>query len=105
MKKTITLIIILVAILCAFSANAQPQRRMTPNDTLKSVRVLPDGTAIFSIYAPKARVVSLTGDAVPWGQPLVPEEKNGVWSFRIPNVKPGAYRYHFIVDGAGVLLV
>ena len=102
MRKSIALSVALAAILCAFSASAQPQRRMTPNDTLQSVRVLPDGTTIFSIYAPKARTVSLTGDAVPWGRPLVPEEKNGVWSFRIPNVKPGAYRYHFIVDGVEV---
>ena len=102
MKKIISLTIALAAVLCAVSASAQPQRRMTPNDTLQSVRVLPDGTTIFSIYAPKARVVNLTGDAVPWGQPLVPEEKNGVWSFQIPNVKPGAYRYHFIVDGVEV---
>ena len=102
MRKTFILAIAVAAILCSFIASAQPQRRITPNDTLQSVRVLPDGTTIFSIYAPKARVVSLTGDAVPWGQPLVPVEKDGVWSFRIPNVKPGAYRYHFVVDGVEV---
>ena len=102
MRKPIVLAIAVAGILCAFNASAQPQRRITPNDTLQSVRVLLDGTTIFSIYAPKARVVSLTGDAVPWGQPLVPVEKDGVWSFRIPNVKPGAYRYHFVVDGVEV---
>ena len=102
MRKSIALSIFLAAVLCVFSASAQPQRRTTPNDTLQSVRVLPDGTTIFSIYAPKARVVSLAGDAVPWGRPLVPVEKDGVWSFRIPNVKPGAYRYHFVVDGVDV---
>ena len=51
MRNTITLSIALAALLCAFSASAQPQRRTTPNDTLQSVRVLPDGTTIFSIYA------------------------------------------------------
>ncbi|MBO6083345.1 MAG: endo-1,4-beta-xylanase Z, partial [Bacteroidales bacterium] len=90
MKKVIVLTVALAALLLSSAAFAQPQRRLSPNDTLQSVRVLPDGTTIFSIYAPKARTVSLTGDAVPWGQPLVPVEKDGVWSFRVPNVKPGA---------------
>ena len=103
MKIIIAISVALATILCSFSANAQqPQRRITPNDTLRSVRVLPDGTTVFSIYAPKARTVSLTGDMMPWGQPVVPVEKDGVWSFSIPNVKPGSYRYHFIVDGVQV---
>ena len=102
MKKFLALSAALAALLVSSTVFAQPQRRMTPNDTLKSVRVLADGTTIFSIYAPKARTVSLAGDAVPWGQPLVPVEKDGVWSFRVPNVKPGVYRYHFVVDGVQV---
>jgi enterochelin esterase family protein len=103
MKKFIILSVALATVLSSFSASAQwPQRRMTPNDTLRSVRVLPDGTTVFSIYAPKAISVSLAGDAVPWGQPLVPTEKDGVWSFSVPNLKPGAYRYHFVVDGITV---
>ena len=102
MKKIIAIAVALATLFISIGANAQPQRRVTPNDTLRSVRVLADGTTIFSIYAPKARAVSLAGDAVPWGQPLVPEEKNGVWSFRVPNVKPGVYRYHFVVDGVQV---
>ena len=104
MRKLIFLTVAMATLLCsAVSASAQfPGRRTTPNDTLQSVRVLPDGTAIFSIYAPKAREVRLSGDMVPWGRPLVPVEKDGVWSFRIPNTKPGVYRYNFIVDGVVV---
>ena len=61
MRKIIVLTVALATILFSFNASAQqPQRRITPNDTLKSVRVLPDGSAVFSIYAPKARTVSLT---------------------------------------------
>ena len=71
MRKFIAISVALATIFCSFSANAQqPQRRITPNDTLRSVRVLPDGTTVFSIYAPKARTVSLTGDMMPWGQPV-----------------------------------
>ncbi len=75
----------------------------TPNDTLQSVRVLPNGDAVFSIYAPKARTVTLTGDIVPWGAPLKSvEAANGVWSITVPKPAEGAYRYHFVVDGVQV---
>ena len=51
----------------ALSTSAQWQRTPTPNDTLQSVRVRENGNVVYSIYAPKARTVSLAGDAVPWG--------------------------------------
>ena len=103
MRKLVFCLVAMAMLLCAGqNVNAQWQRRMTPNDTLKSVRVLPDGSALFSIYAPKATDVRLSGDIVPWGKPLVPEQKDGVWSFRIPDAKPGVYRYNFIVDGVVV---
>lgn len=103
MKKLIPLCIAAAAVLGANEARAQfPQRMMTPGDTLQSVRVLPNGNTVFSIYAPKARQVSVTGDMVGWGMKIKSQEVNGVWSFEVPDVKPGAYRYHFIVDGVHV---
>lgn len=87
------------------SANAQWQRTPTPNDTLQSVRVLKNGNVVYSIYAPKARTVSLAGDAVPWGAAdkiIKTEQPNGVWTFEVPNAEPGVYRYHFTVDGIDV---
>ncbi|MCQ2147487.1 MAG: endo-1,4-beta-xylanase Z, partial [Bacteroidales bacterium] len=82
-------------------ASAQAFRRTpTPNDTLKSVRVLPNGNTLFSIYAPKARTVSVTGDAVMG--PVKTTERNGVWTMEVPGIKAGAYRYSFIVDGIQV---
>lgn len=101
--KTIKIVAVSAALLCSLVASAQWQRIPTPNDTLQSVRVLPNGNTLVSIYAPKARQVSLMGDMVPWGQPLVPTEKNGVWSFEVPGVKAGVYRYSFIVDGVQVI--
>jgi enterochelin esterase-like enzyme len=75
----------------------------TPNDTLKSARVLGNGDVILSIYAPDAKIVSVGGDAIPWGSKIEGvKSENGVWSFRIPNVKTGTYRYHFLVDGVKV---
>ena len=57
---------IVLATLLAAPAMAQWQRTPTPNDTLQSVRRLADGSVVFSIYAPKARTVSVAGDCVPW---------------------------------------
>lgn len=75
----------------------------TPNDTLKSTRVLPDGSVIFSIYAPEADTVSVGGDVIPWGQQVEGvKSENGVWSFRVPELRAGTYRYHFMVDGVRV---
>ncbi len=88
----------------ATPAAAQGRRTPTPNDTLQSVRVLPNGNTVFSIYAPKARKVQLSGDMMPWGTPVEPVvQPNGVWSFEVPAVKAGLYRYSFIVDGVTVI--
>lgn len=101
MKKLSALVL---ATLLAAPAMAQWQRTPTPNDTLQSVRRLADGSVVFSIYAPKARTVSVAGDCVPWtpGAQKVVEQPNGVWSIQVPSVNPGAYRYHFVVDGMNV---
>ena len=98
---------IILAALVAFgslaTANAQFQRTPTPNDTLQSVRKLTDGSVVFSIYAPKARTVSVAGDMIAWGtQPAVKENPNGVWNITVKDVNPGTYRYHFVVDGINV---
>jgi len=102
MKRLVAILAAAVALLCSTNASAQWQRQLTPGDTLQSVRVLPNGNTVLSIYAPKARAVSVTGDIVPWGVQIKSAERNGVWSFEIPGVKPGAYRYHFVVDGVQV---
>ncbi len=107
MKRIVTLV--LAAALCAAAAlpaSAQRWGVRTPNDTLRSVRFV-DGNVIFSIYAPKARQVSIAGDGdlIPYfgeNAPVVEERQDGVWTFTIKNAQPGNYRYHFIVDGIRV---
>lgn len=73
----------------------------TPNDTLKSIRILPDRQVLFRIYAPNAKAVSLMGTDMPQMGPGVPMTKSedGVWEAFIGPVSPGAYRYLFLVDG------
>ena len=101
MKMKALLTISSIIVLSATSAQAQWMRTPTPNDTLQSVRVLPNGNTVFSIYAPKARTVSLSGDIMSREAKTI--EKNGVWSIEVPGVKPGAYRYTFVVDGVNVI--
>lgn len=103
--RNIRLYLSLLTLGCSIvSGHAQWQRVPTPNDTLQSVRRLDDGSILFSIYAPKARTVSVAGDCVPWGPNTqqITEQPNGVWTIKVPSVEAGAYRYHFIVDGLNV---
>jgi len=84
----------------------------TPNDTLRSVEVLPDHHVRFRIWAPNAADVKLHAEgqeATPGitpqeayknmsGVPLVKGEK-GIWEVVIGPIEPGVYRYTFSVDG------
>jgi len=107
MIKTETMkiqITFLLAVLFSMNiANAQFNRTPTPNDTLHSTQILPNGDVLLRIFAPNAKDVSASGDIVPWGQkPGTVKAENGVWTITIPNVKPGAYRYGFVVDSMAV---
>ncbi len=80
---------------------AQPPRPTpTPNDTLQSVRVLPDNRVALSLYAPKASEVFVSGD-FPGGFPATRllKEANGVWSVLLSPLLPDVYTYDFMVDG------
>ena len=58
-----SLAILALLAFAASSASAQfQQRRPTPNDTLKSTEVGPDGKVTFRIYAPKAEEVTVGGE-------------------------------------------
>ncbi len=96
--------ILLFAVLlgCTLPLSAQWFRQPTPNDTLQSVRVLPDGKVLFQLYAPQAQTVAVTGD-LPWDKP-VKFEKNadGVWQGLCEGLADGCFRYSFLVDGVRV---
>ena len=96
-------ILLLAALICcALPLSAQWFRQPTPNDTLQSVRVLPDGRVLFQLYAPEAGTVAVTGD-LPWDKP-VKFEKNadGVWQGLCDGLADGCFRYSFLVDGVRV---
>ena len=90
-----------ILLLFASAVHAQPFGGIrTPNDTLHSVKVLPDNQVVLSIYAPKADVVKVSGD-FPGGFPgadLIKSD-NGVWSVLLKDVAPDVYTYDFNLDG------
>lgn len=89
--------------LISTAINAQWGGPKTPNDTLVSTRVLPNGDVQFSVYAPEAKTVGIAGDIVPWGVKIEAKKSDpGIWTMIVPNVKAGTYRYNFTIDGVKV---
>ncbi len=81
------------------------QRIPSPNDTLQSIRQLSDGRVQFSIYAPDAQKVTLSGD-FPGGYPAFELEKDlsGIWTgVSKESVNPNVYTYDFTIDGIRTL--
>ena len=77
-------------------------RQPTPNDTLRSTIVLPNGNVMFQIYAPKATQVAVSGD-LPWDKPIkFVKQENGVWQGICEGLSDGCFRYSFYVDGVKV---
>jgi enterochelin esterase-like enzyme len=81
------------------------QAQASPNETLKSPQVLADRHVTFSIYAPKASTVTLTGDWIERGTPPLQLSKDaqGVWSVTTGPLDAGFYSYSFNVDGVHTL--
>ncbi|KQY15806.1 hypothetical protein ASD28_23425 [Massilia sp. Root133] len=75
----------------------------SPNDTLVSPRVA-DGRAVFSVHAPDADAVQLTGEMLEYGKAMpLAKGADGVWSVDVPGIAPGTYRYTFRVGGVDVV--
>ena len=85
-----------LAALAPLRASAQPQRRPTPNDTLKSTEVAPDHKVTFRIYAPKADEVSVVRRL---RRRQDDQGRKGVWSITVGPLTPDFYSYTFNVDG------
>jgi enterochelin esterase family protein len=77
-----------------------PRREPTPNDTLVSPEVLPEGKVAFRIYAPKASEITLRGDWMGTPEPArLEKDPRGVWSVTVGPLTPDFYSYTFSVDG------
>ncbi|GAB4116552.1 MAG: esterase family protein [Acidobacteriota bacterium] len=82
---------------------AQPPAETQPQ--VKSPEIAADGKVTFRILAPKASTVLLGGSDIPGVGRGVPMQKNadGIWEVTLGPIEPGAYRYHFLLDGVPVI--
>ena len=77
-----------------------PQRQPTPNDTLKSPKVMNDKRVAIQIYAPKASEVTVSGDFLGGNKPIsLTKNELGVWSATVGPLRPDYYTYTLMVDG------
>ncbi len=111
--KTIKIYTTLLFLLIIVTLNAQPPGPPpSPNDTLKSVSVSPDGKVTLSIYAPNATAVSVSGDfgifdVIPGEggsrEKILTKNEDGVWSYTTAPLPEEVYSYTFSVDGVRTL--
>lgn len=88
------------ASMAGWIATAQPAP--TPNDTLVSVRILPDNRVTFQLYAPEAGTVAVSGD-FKWEPEPMTRQESGVWSVTLGPLTPDVYTYTFSVDGMRII--
>ncbi|WP_460953387.1 esterase [Spirosoma litoris] len=99
MKNTRSILLALCTTCLSIGAMAQMAQK-TPNDTLKSPKVLDDKRVMIQIYAPKASEVTIGGDFLSSPKPLsLTKNDQGVWSVLIGPLKPDYYSYTLMVDG------
>jgi len=100
-------IVLLTAVIVLSSASTFEQfqdYKPSPGDTLKSIRISDDKQITFSIYAPKASEVKVSGDFLKSWMPLnLTKDEVGIWSVTSEAVQPDLYSYDFIVDGLKVI--
>jgi enterochelin esterase-like enzyme len=99
------------AVVFAFLANvrafAQAKPPMgPPGPVVTSPEVLPDSRVVFRILAPKAESVSLQASDIlgmERNSPPFAKNEKGIWEATVGPIKPGAYRYTFMVDDVSVM--
>jgi enterochelin esterase family protein len=87
-------------------ALAQAQERPAPRPpALVSPEVSAEKMVTFRVQAPKAEAARLVGSDIPGnGQGAAMKKgEGGIWEVSIGPVPPGAYRYHFNIDGVAVI--
>ena len=101
MKK----ILLAITAAVALSMTASAQEKLFMGASNQSPVVHGDGTVTFTLHAPKAVKVEVTGDFLPGQASGLPgiaqmkEDKNGTWSFTTEKLAPELYTYTFNVDG------
>lgn len=75
----------------------------SPNDTLQSPVVAPDGHVTFQLHAPRAAEVLLRSEGpAPFADQRLTRNEQGVWSATVGPLPADLYIYWFDVDGVAV---
>lgn len=99
-----SLMITILCMLAGYGAAAQiPGRVTSPGDTLQSTRILGEGKVAFSVYAPDAKTVTMSGDLAESSPREMQRKENGIWETVMDGIEPGVYRYYFNIDGVKTL--
>jgi enterochelin esterase family protein len=102
--KNCCLYALAVAAALCLPAAAQVMRSGT-GPSFNAVETGADGTITFRMYAPAAKVVEVRGEVVTVaGRDALPmtKDENGVWTAKLSGLRPEAYSYSYMVDGAPV---
>ena len=106
-KTVIAVFTIVFALLAHTKAFAQAKPPMgARGPSVTSPEVMPDGRVVFRILAPEAKNVSLQASDIFGMEPKASQfvkSEQGVWETTIGPIKPGVYRYTFMVDGVSVM--
>ena len=93
---------------------AAQEKLVSNTGNLQSPRINADGTVTFSVVAPKASRVTITGDFLPTHVVKTPvgdmelpipadlTEKDGVWQFTTTALPPELYTYQLTADGSQI---
>ena len=106
MNGQLRMVPLVAALLAVVPAGAQPAPGRGPQaPAVISPEVQADRHVTFRIYAPQAQNVRLTGTDIPGNLQAASLTKGDkdVWEVTVGPIDPGAYRYHFTVDGVAVI--
>ncbi|MEZ5071316.1 MAG: alpha/beta hydrolase-fold protein [Bacteroidales bacterium] len=78
------------------------QRQNGPRIVSPDLRA--DGSISFSLHAPTAQTVAVSGSWMAWGETLpMTNDGQGVWSATTPTLPSSMYHYNFVLDGVTIL--
>lgn len=92
----------LITVMLSTALPSFAQQALGTKAPLESPKVNPDGSVTFSLRAPSAHSVTVTGD-LPSPIPPMTRQADGVWSVTTRPLKSDLYTYAFIVDSVRTL--
>lgn len=94
---------ILFTLALAASQALLAQQAIFEKHDIKSPVINSDGTVTFTLLAPTAGKVEVTGDCIEGFKQPMQKQDGGLWTFTTSRLTPELYSYRFYVDGAEAL--